>query len=65
MSNDDRRQRGLKKFDEVYCGDLPAPPAGASDFFDDMIDHLFGEVWTRPELSQRDRRLIGPAGRCL
>jgi 4-carboxymuconolactone decarboxylase len=23
-----------------------------------MIEQLFGEVWTRPELSQRDRRLV-------
>jgi 4-carboxymuconolactone decarboxylase len=58
MSSDDRRERGLAKFNEVYCGDLPAPPAGSMDFFDLMIDQLFGEVWTRPQLSQRDRRLL-------
>ena len=28
------------------------------DFFDLMIEQLFGEVWTRPQLSQRDRRLL-------
>ena len=58
MADSDRRRRGLDKFNEVYCGDLPAPPAGALDFFDIMVDQLFGEVWTRPELSQRDRRLL-------
>ncbi len=58
MSSDDRRERGLAKFNEVYCGDLPAPPPGAMDFFDLMIEQLFGEVWTRPQLSQRDRRLV-------
>ena len=58
MSDDERRERGLAKFNEVYCGDLPAPPAGAIPFFDLMLEQLFGEVWTRPELSQRDRRLV-------
>jgi 4-carboxymuconolactone decarboxylase len=58
MAQNDRRQRGLEKFNEVYCGDLPAPPPGAMDFFDLMLEQLFGEVWTRPDLSQRDRRLV-------
>jgi len=54
----DRRERGLAKFDEVYCGDLPKPPEGAMAFFDLMIEQLFGEVWTRPQLSQKERRLL-------
>ena len=29
MPDSERRERGLAKFNEVYCGDLPAPPAGA------------------------------------
>ncbi len=58
MTDSERRRRGLEKFDEVYCGDLPAPPSGAMDFFDIMVDQLFAEVWTRPQLSQRDRRLL-------
>jgi len=58
MSSSDRRQRGLEKFNEVYCGDLPAPAEGTLDFFDLMIEQLFGEVWTRPALSRRDRRLL-------
>ena len=53
-----RRERGLRKFNEVYLGDVPAPPAGSMDFFDIMIEQLFGEVWTRPVLSQSQRRLI-------
>ncbi len=28
------------------------------DFFDIMIEQLFGEIWTRPALSQAERRLI-------
>ena len=58
MSDSERRERGLAKFNEVYCGDLPAPPAGAMAFFDLMLEQLFGEVWTRPTLSLRDRRLL-------
>ena len=58
MSDTERRERGLAKFNEVYCGDLPAPPAGAMAFFDLMLEQLFGEVWTRPTLSLRDRRLL-------
>lgn len=58
MSDSERRERGLAKFNEVYCGDLPAPPAGAMAFFDLMLEQLFGEVWTRPALSLRDRRLV-------
>jgi 4-carboxymuconolactone decarboxylase len=58
MSDSERRERGLAKFNEVYCGDLPAPPEGAMAFFDVMLEQLFGEVWTRPALSLRDRRLV-------
>jgi 4-carboxymuconolactone decarboxylase len=58
MSDDTRRARGLAKFNEVYCGDVPAPPEGALDFFDLMLEQVFAEVWTREALSMRDRRLI-------
>ncbi len=58
MSDAERRARGVEKFNEVYCGDLPVPPAGAMPFFDLMMQQLFGEVWTREELSLRDRRLV-------
>jgi len=58
MSDSKRRERGIAKFNDVYAGDLPVPPEGQLAFFDVMIEQLFGEVWTRPELSQRDRRLV-------
>ncbi len=58
MADTERRKRGLAKFNEVYCGDLPAPPAGQMAFFDIMIEQLFGEVWTREALALRDRRLL-------
>jgi len=58
MSEPTRRARGLEKFLEVYDGDLPAPPEGAMDFFDLMLEQVFAEVWTRDALSVRDRRLV-------
>ena len=58
MADGERRRRGLDKFNQVYGGTLPAPPAGTTPFFDVMLEQLFDEVWTRPALSQRDRRLL-------
>lgn len=58
MTEQDRWERGLEKFKQVYCGDVVALPRGANAFFDLMIENLFGEVWTRSELDQRDRRLL-------
>ena len=58
MSESSRRERGLARFNEVYCGDVPAPPEGSMPFFDLMLEQLFGEVWTREDLSIRDRRLV-------
>ena len=58
MPESSRRERGLARFNEVYCGDVPAPPEGAMPFFDLMLEQLFGEVWTREDLSIRDRRLV-------
>lgn len=40
---------------EVYGWDMPDIPG---DYFKYTIDHLFGTIWTRPELSMRDRRLL-------
>lgn len=58
MSDSSRRATGLAKFEEVYDGDLPAPPEGAMAFFDLMLEQVFAEVWTRDALSVRDRRLV-------
>jgi len=58
MADPQRRERGVKKFNEVYCGDLPTPEPGQIPFYDIMIEQLFGEVWTREALSLRDRRLL-------
>jgi len=51
------RARGMAKMQEVYGfsvdpDDVPGP------YINFTVDHLFGEVWTRPELDVRDRRLM-------
>jgi 4-carboxymuconolactone decarboxylase len=50
-----RRARGLAKMAEVYGWEVGDGPG---DFFGMTVDHLFGEVWTRPGLSQKERRLL-------
>ena len=49
------RSRGLAKMAEVYGWDVSD---GDGDFFSMTVEHLFGEVWERPGLSLRDRRLM-------
>ena len=52
---DERRQRGLDMMRQVYGWDVQDGPG---DFFGLTVDHLFAEIWTRPGLSIRDRRLL-------
>jgi 4-carboxymuconolactone decarboxylase len=52
---DDRRQRGLDMMRQVYGWDVQDGPG---DFFGLTVDHLFAEIWSRPALSIRDRRLL-------
>lgn len=58
MADDDRYERGVEMIKKVYAGDVAVPPKGAMAFTDLMLESLFAEVWTRDELSMRDRRLI-------
>ena len=51
------RARGIAKMQEVY-GFSVDPDAIAGPYVAFTVDHLFGEVWTRPELDNRDRRLM-------
>lgn len=52
---DERRRKGLEKMNEVYGWEMPDLPG---DYFAVTVEHLFGTVWTRPELAMRDRRLM-------
>jgi 4-carboxymuconolactone decarboxylase len=49
------RRRGLEKMETVYGFDMSD---GDGDFFGYTADHLFADIWNRPGLSDRDRRLI-------
>ena len=49
------RRRGLEMMEQVYGFEMSD---GEGDFFALTADHLFGEIWQRPGLSVRDRRLL-------
>src|SRR6478735_2293109 len=51
----EKRRIGLEKMEEVYGFEMTD---GAGDFFGYTADHLFADIWTRPGLTNRDRRLI-------
>lgn len=54
MSN--ARERGREWFERVMG--MPAPAAPPDPFVEQTVDHLFADVWARPGLSLRDRRLV-------
>jgi 4-carboxymuconolactone decarboxylase len=54
----ERRDRGVEMMKKVYAGDVVVPPEGVVPFSDVMLEQLFAEVWTRGEISIRDRRLL-------
>jgi 4-carboxymuconolactone decarboxylase len=56
--DDDRYERGMATYLEVYGADAVVFERGTAPFFDVMIEQLFAEVWTRPALSKAQRRLI-------
>jgi 4-carboxymuconolactone decarboxylase len=51
----EQRRRGLEKMEQVYGFEMTD---GAGDFFRYTAEHLFGDIWTRPGLTDRDRRLL-------
>jgi 4-carboxymuconolactone decarboxylase len=51
----ERRERGLSAMREAYGWDVQDGPG---DFFGITVEHLFADIWTRPGLSLRDRRLL-------
>ena len=53
-----RFERGLEQYRRVYGDGAFVFEPGQADFFDLMIEHLFGEVWTRPGLDIDQRRLL-------
>lgn len=57
-TSDESYAKGAEKYREIYGPDLPLADRGTSDFFDLMIGHLFGEVWTGEALDVPSRRLL-------
>ena len=55
MAQSEQRQKGRAKFEEV----MGFPPPETDDPFLTMtVEHLFANVWSRGQLSRRERRLI-------
>ena len=54
-----RLQKGKEILESVYSPEI-AEAASASDrpLSHETVAHLFGEIWSRPNLSIRDRRLL-------
>jgi 4-carboxymuconolactone decarboxylase len=55
VTDDEPIPPGLAKMNEVYGWDSPNYPG---EFFRITRDHLFGEIWTRPQLTTSQRRLL-------
>jgi 4-carboxymuconolactone decarboxylase len=61
---DDRRAAGREVQGQLWPATLSGPtgqfPAAqlAPDFFDDVLQHAFGTIWTRPGLPTRDRSMV-------
>ena len=55
MTDEQRRQRGLDKMSEVYGWEFQDGPG---DFFGYTADHLFADIWSRPGLDTKERRLL-------
>ena len=52
---DETRRKGLAKMNEVYGWEMPDLPG---DYFALTVDHLFADIWSRPGLSMRDKRIM-------
>jgi len=53
--NSDLRARATRSFREVTNYD---PPPSTDAYLETTLDHVFGEIWTRPGLSRKERRWI-------
>jgi len=49
------RRKGLERMEQVYGFEMTD---GTGDFFGYTADHLFADIWNRPGLTDRDRRLF-------
>lgn len=56
-SRAERRRRAVEVMSGVYGWTIDDHGPG-DEFFDLTLEHLFGEIWARPGLTNRDRRLL-------
>jgi 4-carboxymuconolactone decarboxylase len=57
--DDDAIETGLETMDAVYGAGFSAGMGAPEDpFMDEVVGRLFAEIWNRPGLSIRDRRLL-------
>jgi 4-carboxymuconolactone decarboxylase len=56
---DDRRAAGRATFEQVNGFPAPEP---TQPFLEMTVDHVFGEIWTRPGLTRKERRWIAITG---
>ena len=59
MSSESRRERGKRLFREVTQFDQAIDPHDAFTAF--TMDEVFGDVWSRPGLTTKERRLLSIA----
>ena len=55
MSEAGDRKKGREWFEKVMG--FPAPPLEGDAFLDVTLEHLFANVWSRPALGVRERRI--------
>lgn len=62
MAEDDktRWERGLDIVDQVYGPGSRNMMAGSEEvpFVQETVNHVFGDIWSMPNLSMRDKRLL-------
>ncbi len=57
MAQSEKYQRGMARFKELL-GVEPRPGGLSEEFMQVTMEHLFGDIWTRPGLELRERSLI-------
>ena len=57
MTDDDRRARGVARFQELFGVEPPVASLEPA-FVSVTLEHLFGEIWTRPGLALAERSLV-------
>ena len=57
MADSERAKRGNEMRKRLF-GDMPVPSETFKRLSEVTVEHLFGDIWTRPGLAVRDRSLI-------